>query len=160
MNTPESDPWDTPLTADDREEYEAAMNTTPTKTPRTDAERWIWRYPEYHQDAPQWVSKDFARQLETELAQWKESCHKADEIALEIMRERDEAREELAQLKPHPEPLPRPDGPGWWWEWRKSAKEWGLIQVLPTVTGRYDYGAPGLWLPATPPPPPVKEESK
>jgi len=47
-------------------------------TPETDAERWIYRYPEYHKTAPKYVSSDFARQLE---------------------RQRDEARELARELR-------------------------------------------------------------
>jgi hypothetical protein len=39
---------------------------TPTPTPRTDAQPWINRYPEYHEGATRWVTADFARQLERE----------------------------------------------------------------------------------------------
>lgn len=38
-------------------------------TPRTDAEPWINRYPEYHDGATQYVKADFARTLERELAE-------------------------------------------------------------------------------------------
>jgi hypothetical protein len=41
-------------------------------TPRTDAEPWINRYPEYHDGATQYVKADFARALERELAEARE----------------------------------------------------------------------------------------
>jgi hypothetical protein len=59
---------------------------------------------------------------------------------------------------PAPQYLDRPDKPGWWWNWSQNRNEWDLIQVMPTATGRYDYGLPSIWLPATPPPPPREEE--
>jgi hypothetical protein len=40
--------------------------TPETLTPRTDAQPWINRYPEYHEGATRWVAADFARQLERE----------------------------------------------------------------------------------------------
>ena len=40
--------------------------TPETPTPRTDAQPWINRYPEYHEGATRWVTTDFARQLERE----------------------------------------------------------------------------------------------
>jgi len=42
--------------------------TPETPTPRTDAQPWINQYPEYHEGATRWVSANFARQLERELA--------------------------------------------------------------------------------------------
>ena len=51
--------------------------TPETPTPRTDAQPWINRYPEYHEGATRWVTADFARQLERELA--AKDAH-ADEI--------------------------------------------------------------------------------
>jgi hypothetical protein len=35
-------------------------------TPETDAERWIYSYPEYHETAQKYVSADSARKLERE----------------------------------------------------------------------------------------------
>lgn len=78
-------------------------------TPETDAETYS-RLVDNDEDPltyEHYVEADFARRLERERNQWKESCFKADEICLEVMRERDAARAELAKLKtPTPTPLP------------------------------------------------------
>ena len=52
---------------------------------------------------------------------------------------------------PTPTYLDRPDKPGDWWEWWSG--KWRCVQVhTPTSWST------GIWLPATPPPPPSKED--
>lgn len=36
-------------------------------TPRTDAQDWTWRYPEYHETSTKYVPINFARELERAL---------------------------------------------------------------------------------------------
>jgi len=45
-------------------------------TPETDAERWIYSYPEYHETAQKYVSADFARKLERERDEAREEAHR------------------------------------------------------------------------------------
>jgi len=67
-------------------------------TPRTDAEPWINRYPEYHDGATQYVKADFARTLERELAAAIRERDTAKRRANKIAAEALVVTEQLDQL--------------------------------------------------------------
>lgn len=69
--------------------------TPETLTPRTDAQPWINRYPEYHEGATRWVTADFARQLERELAELRKN---ASELIASLQTETDSVERELAEV--------------------------------------------------------------
>jgi hypothetical protein len=126
-------------------------------TPRTDAQTVTIRYdydrnayfvnkPNY--DGGEVITADAARTLEHELA-----------AALARVRElegdlRDTWDKAFESLRPAPQYLDRPDKPGWWWKWEPlgTPPRWVPVHVHPGWLCN-----PGIWLPATPPPPPSKE---
>jgi SepF-like predicted cell division protein (DUF552 family) len=65
-------------------------------TPETDAERWIYSYPEYHETAQKYVSADFARKLERERDEARESLKHITEYGTEEINAAVELRQKLA----------------------------------------------------------------
>jgi hypothetical protein len=90
--------------------------------------------------------------------------------ALTLERELNAALARVRELEaaqpPAPQYLDRPDKPGWWWEWEDyGGIGWVASLVEKTSTGlvciedngTFSDPVAGIWLPATPPPPPSEE---
>ena len=153
------------------------MSTSPT--PRTDkAAQDTYKQRDYaavcmaqieSDQSSQFVTSNFARNLERELAaaraelalhedNARQSLEEIEALranftewhrrALAFEDERNQARAELAALRAEQtKPLDRPDKPGHWWRWCDIFKKWeGPLWIsLPAQT------SPGKWLPAAPP---------
>jgi hypothetical protein len=158
------------------------MTTPQSDTLRTDAETldvelgtsgWmtILERTKYPDGSGDYVTSNFARTLERELNDalcakkyWHAEASKIQTVLSRTEKQLTDAQARVRELEaaqpPAPQYLDRPTGPGHWWQWSEDREEWDAINVMPTVTGRYDYSPAGIWLPATPPPPPIENPVK
>jgi hypothetical protein len=58
-------------------------------TPRTDAQRSIWEYPNYREESPRWVLANFARELERENAALRLALDQQANYQRELRADRD-----------------------------------------------------------------------